>query len=110
MKSLIYLTVLLAGCAAIGDTPPPADFPHLRVIEHYVSEGEMYDRCSKYVAMPRACAEFYFAQNECHIWYSKDWPPLRFMVEHEREHCAGFDHFGSTAIADLWNRYKQAHR
>jgi hypothetical protein len=100
--------VLSASCSTLAHERV-AGWPELEIVEHYVPHAEMRERCSKYVAFgssPEACAEFDLANAKCHIWYSRDFPPPRFIVEHERLHCAGYDHAGSNAMAaylKYWN-------
>jgi hypothetical protein len=76
-------------------------WPELKIIEHHVSHREMRDRCMPYMGVgmsPEGCAEFNFAQSRCDIWLSADFPPPRFVVEHERQHCLGFEHAGETEL------------
>jgi len=109
-KALAILAALAAGCS-INSKERIAGWPELEVVEHYVAHAEMRDRCAKYVGMgmqPEACAEFNLKQRRCDIWFSRDFPPQRWIVAHEREHCAGYDHMGSTAMRDLLQRYLAA--
>jgi len=79
-------------------------WPKLEIVEHYVPRAEMQDRCLKYVGFgmtPEACAEFDLTARKCHIWYANDQRPFGFVREHERLHCAGYDHVGSTAMQQL---------
>lgn len=83
-------------------------WPQLQVVEHYLPRPEMQDRCARYVGfgmVPEACAEFDLAARKCHIWFSADSPPLGFVRRHERLHCAGYDHVGSTAMQQLLSRH-----
>ena len=100
----------LVGCATIDQhVPPPDGWPALRVIEHHVPHAVMRDRCSRYVpwyASPEACAEWHFIRRECHIYFSADFPPPAWMVEHERLHCLGYDHPGGTAARDALARWR----
>lgn len=106
-RSLIFLA--LVGCGAIdAHKAPPKGWPDLQVIEHFVPHAEMRDKCSKYVpwyASAEACAEWHFDKDECHIWFSKDFPPQQWVIEHERMHCAGYDHVDSTAASDAFHAY-----
>jgi hypothetical protein len=91
------LAVLAAGCA-IGHQRVEG-WPKLEIVEHYVPHAEMRDRCKPYVGWgmePAACAEFDLARGKCHIWFSADFPPQKVIIDHERLHCAGYDHIGST--------------
>lgn len=112
VAALAAIMVQLQGCAGMmidTHTPPPADWPKLRVVEHYVPSAVMRDRCSRFVsrfALPEACAEWHFRANECHIFFSSDFPPADWIVQHERQHCAGYDHPGSTAARDAWKSFR----
>jgi hypothetical protein len=106
--------VLAASCSVMMGHEPVAGWPQLEVVEHHVPHAQMRDRCAKYVAFgssPEACAEFDLANRKCHIWFSSDFPPQPFVVEHERMHCAGYDHAGSTSMAaylEYWNASQQS--
>ena len=108
-NGLALLAALLAGCTAIGHERVEG-WPALEIVEHYVPHHEMRDRCVRYTGFgmsPEACAEFDLVHRKCHIWFSADFPPQPFIVEHERLHCAGYDHVGSKAMAG-WLRLYQA--
>lgn len=112
-RDLLAAVILLgmAGCATIDEEHRVAGWPELRVVEHYVSDDAMRQRCSKYVAfgmLPEACSEFDFGRGECHVWFSKDFPPAGFVVRHERLHCQGYDHPGETTMRDILARYREA--
>lgn len=104
----LSLAFLLSACTVMSHERIEG-WPSLQVTEHYVPHAQMRDRCAKYVGFgmsPIACAEFYLNKGECHIWYSKDSLPPRFVIEHERQHCAGFDHIGSTNMRNLLARWR----
>lgn len=48
------------------------------------------------------CAVVNFNEGKCYITTMGQ----REVVEHERLHCQGYDHFGETTMADLWQRWK----
>jgi hypothetical protein len=103
------LAAASSACTSVGHEKV-ADWPELRIYEHRVSAGEMYERCSKYVAfgmLPMACAEFNLATKRCDIWLIEGFAP-RNIVEHERLHCQGHDHVGETAMRDFLQRYRVA--
>jgi hypothetical protein len=109
-KSLVVFAALAAGCSTMGHQRVEG-WPALRIVEHRVPHPEMRDRCARYVGFgmsPEACAEFYLDRNECHIWLSADFPPQKFIVDHERLHCAGYDHTGSTNMAQALRRHQAA--
>jgi hypothetical protein len=66
--------------------------------EHKVGLLEAYRRCSPYVALgmwPLGCAVFDLNERTCHVYYTWEW-----VRKHERLHCEGHDHPGSTHMAD----------
>jgi hypothetical protein len=94
------VALISTGCASIG--PEGVDgWPALKVIEHQVTDIRAH--CGAYALIPIACAEFHFAKNECHIYTKPDAPA--WVLEHERAHCAGFDHPGETTMRDAWAGY-----
>lgn len=109
MKRLLIAALAAASsaCTTVGHEKVEG-WPELRIYEHRVSAGEMYARCSKYVAfgmLPMACAEFNLATKRCDIWLIEGFAP-RNIVEHERLHCQGHDHVGETAMRDFFMRYR----
>ena len=106
-RALVLLAALLPACATM-DHERVEGWPELEIVEHFVPHGEMQDRCLKYVGFgmtPEACAEFDLAARKCHIWYSADHPPMGFVRKHERLHCTGHDHVGSTAMQQLLTQH-----
>lgn len=104
----IVISCLASGCTVIGHEKV-ANWPALEIVEHHVAHKQMRDRCAKYVgfaASPEACAEFDFTTGRCDIWFSADFPPSPYVVEHERLHCAGNDHVGSRAMKALLSTYR----
>jgi len=101
----------LCACTSIDTHHRVAGWPELRVIEHYVDDGDMRRRCSKYVSfgmVPNACAEFDFAHGECHVWYSEEYPPLPGVIKHEWAHCQGYEHPTDNALAAALARYQRS--
>ena len=101
--------IVLSACTTIDRRHPVAGWPELKVVEHYVDDGDMRRRCSRYVAFgmaPNACAEFDFARGECHVWYSEEYPPLPGVIRHERLHCQGYEHPGEDTLARALARYR----
>jgi hypothetical protein len=98
--------LFFAGCSAI-DHQRVEGWPELQIVEHRVPAEEMVSRCQKYTgaaSLPLACAEFNLVARRCDIWLSQSFAP-RAIVEHERMHCAGYDHVGSTNM----QRFLEAH-
>lgn len=100
----------LSACTSIGRERVEG-WPELTVVEHRVPHHVMRDRCGPYTPAfmsPEACAEFFFVQGECHIWFSADFPPPPYLVRHEHDHCRGFEHAGETTLRDILARYAAA--
>lgn len=116
MRTAIVIALLaLSGCATIDKhTPPPAEWPRLEVREHTVSTGAMLGKCYATLSLPEkligsiplACAWINLALKTCDI-YITAWSP-QAVIDHEREHCLGMDHVGSSTLADLLRSYRQA--
>lgn len=110
MKTIftLLLAAIPSGCAAMGHERVEG-WPKLEIVEHYVAHHEMRNRCNLYVALgstPEACAEFSFSAARCDIWLSADFPPPSYVIAHERQHCLGFDHFGSDAMKAMLATYR----
>ena len=102
------LALLVNACTPIAHQRVEG-WPELMVVEHHVPHNEMRDRCARYVGfgeVPEACAEFDLAAKRCDIWYSADFPPQRWIVQHERLHCAGYDHAGASGMRELVRQYR----
>jgi hypothetical protein len=64
----------------------------------------MRDHCARYVPVGQfaeGCVEFDFDAGRCDVWVSADFPPADYVVEHERLHCAGFDHIGDDNMKNV---------
>ncbi|OGZ07942.1 MAG: hypothetical protein A2942_03120 [Candidatus Lloydbacteria bacterium RIFCSPLOWO2_01_FULL_50_20] len=116
-NALLVFALFLSGCASLIldndlDNPPPPDFPKLTVVEHYVTQKEINDRCNndgKY-ALIHACTEVDFERMVADIWFDKDSPPPKSLIKHELEHSRGHDHFGDSVIRDAWENFKRSKR
>ena len=110
---LAAAAALLPACSTIDSHEKVEGWPQLRIVEHFIPDDAMRRRCAKYVPlglMPEACAEFYFDRGECHIWYSADFRPQPYVMEHERLHCRGFDHPGGSSLQEALARYNAERR
>jgi len=108
----ILFPLFLGACTIIGHQKVEG-WPRLKVVEHYVPHHVMRDRCVKYTpwgSSPEACAEFNLAERRCDLWFSADFPPPKAFIEHERLHCAGYDHVGSTNMRDFLAGYLASQR
>lgn len=107
---ILTLLAILAGCSSIVDThtPPPKDWPVLRVVEHRLPHARMRDACSRFgpwYAPVEACTIWRFDLGECHVYFSADFPPQPWIVEHELAHCRGHDHVGDDTARRAWHAY-----
>lgn len=87
---------------------PVVGWPSLAITEHRVPRAQMEERCARHVGFgmtPLACAEFDLRASQCHIWLTHD--AANLIIEHERLHCAGYDHIGSTNMRDALARWRQ---
>ncbi len=105
--ALALMGAIAAACTVItGD--PVTGWPELQTVEHRVPHNEMRDRCSRYVGfgmMPEACTEFDFAAGRCDLWFSADFPPPAYVIEHERQHCRGYEHAGEHELSAILAQY-----
>ena len=110
---LCSFLALGAGCTMMDTHEKVAGWPQMRIVRHDVPDREMFARCSKYTSwgfLPEACSEFYFDTGECHMWFSRDYPPQPWVVKHEVEHCEGYEHAGDTSLRDILARYNAQKR
>lgn len=106
--ALVVAVVILTGCA-VNAHERVEGWPALEPVQHYVAHNEMRNRCMLYMRLgqsPEACAEFNFSAARCDIWLSADFPPSSYVVAHERQHCAGWDHVGSTSMKNILATYR----
>lgn len=107
--AIVLASAALGACSTIGHERVEG-WPTLEIVEHYVPHATMRDRCAKYVGFgmsPIACAEFELVARRCHIWFSADFPPEPYVVEHERLHCQGYDHPGETTMREILARFNR---
>lgn len=112
MKKLL-LVFVFAGCSTIDySTPPPADFPRLKVKVHEYEGGRATIACEaiykKYdTPMPFglvACSEYRFDTMSCtiHIPAGSD-----YWRTYEKAKCAGYNNMGDTSTVDAWEAWKK---
>lgn len=93
----------LTACTSIDvDREPAADFPKLE--ERIVYGFWATQQCAGTVppvTIAYGCAWLDFARRTCTIFLASESASSDTLL-HERQHCRGFDHHGSTAIADRW--------
>jgi hypothetical protein len=109
MDKTALLLIFLAGCSTLNHSGPE-DWPDLKIVEHWVSNAEFKDRCdgiAPWWASIEACASFDFRKKECHLVFSRDFPPHQYVLDYERNgRCKGKDNPGSTLVMDQWEAYK----
>ena len=92
----ILILLLLSGCSTLSSHKTEG-WPQMTVTENYVSEAEVKDRCGNPEFL--ACAYSNVCSKTCNIWLPKGAP--EWLVKHERGHCEGYDHPGSTVFEQL---------
>ena len=99
---------MLASCATIDThTPPPLGWPQLRVEiveDPYADKGiESFCGASNPIAYRMGCTVPDFKQGICFVYVRSlhEW-----LVEHEKMHCAGYDHPDSHAAVKIMNYWK----
>ena len=109
----VYLAlVLLSACTVVNEhKAPPPDWPKLEVT---VTEGgfwETQERCDRnpwvvtLIGPALGCAWVNFDEMRCRIYL---W--VNSVLEHELLHCQGYDHYGSSQLADYWEEWKRENR
>lgn len=106
----LFGTGAAAACSTIDEhTSAPPDWPRLELLEHRLPHAQMRDYCAPFVpwwGSAEACNTIDFEKMRCDIYFSSDFPPQAWIVEHEYLHCSGHDHVGDTTISDEWRNYK----
>ena len=104
----LLFAVAASGCALIDRNNRVEDWPPLKIVEHDLPYAELYKACQPYIGpwdAPLACTVFYLDAGEAHIYVAKG---LKFgpIVEHERMHALGYDHYGSTHMKEVLAHWK----
>ena len=115
----IILVAIVAGCTMIGK-PPIEGWPKLEVVWHRVPSKEMVDFCVEAnsdnplvylhgspLVMILGCAEADFGRGVCDIYVPEAEYPDRWLDEHERLHCEGWDHYGGSGMRDSWIEWQK---
>ncbi len=110
------LPLLLAGCVAVPTATidlsqkPPADWPTLEVKLQQSPQQQFDVICGKsplpFVVHRISCAQVDFSQGKCWILVRAGETLEPYWEEHERQHCAGYDHHGESTLRDSWAKYK----
>lgn len=109
----VYLAlVLLSACTVVNEhKAPPADWPKLEITVEEGGFWETQEKCGRNAAEViligpmLGCAWVNFDEMRCRIYL---W--LNAVLEHELLHCAGHDHYLSSALADYWEEWKRENR
>ena len=104
--SLILLLLLLNSCArsTIDYNNRVENWPTLEPRIHVVSYDEMYKVCSKYGEFGKevlACAKFTYDPPICDVWVTD---PDGWTLQHELDHCLGYDHPGSNEMRNNFQK------
>jgi hypothetical protein len=101
---LLWVSISLASCTIVGHKPTPQGWPEL--VEQIERPGfwQAQQICGAPIpfGIAVACAQPDLVKGICRIILTSDDPEV---LEHEREHCRGKDHIGSTALADYYKEY-----
>jgi len=111
MIRAVLLALALSGCTVVGHVKVD-DCPPMKVVEHHVSVGAMLEQCYTPLPLwmkaigsfPFACASLRFQEQRCDIYVVANSDDV--FLEHERLHCACYDHVGSTGIKDAITRWR----
>lgn len=106
--SVVLLALGLSACTIVGHQQVQG-WPRMEIVANYVPNAELLERCSRYVGfgmLAEACAEFDFKANRCDMWFSAEFPPPAWVVEHEKMHCQGYDHIGQGTMAGMLARFR----
>ena len=113
MKLYLACIALLAACATIGTSQPPADWPKLEIIIVTVPDAQMRALCTfrGVLLSSRACALINFDAMKCIIVESQDNPMTPEIRRHEgadgkEGHCQGYDHTGEDTLRRAWEKLK----
>jgi len=124
LRFWLLLALAMLACALLGactvidkDVPPPADWPALAIHVHKVKGGELIKECwpaeSLFMqlngALPSGCAWINFARNRCDVYLPSYVDHDGYALNHELEHCHGYDHYGDSTMHDAWAAWKQKH-
>ena len=114
---MLFAFLLVASCANNNifrndygidwDRKPPADFPHLKIIERLVDHKEVLFQCGTKQDSVIGCAIPNYDWMNCTIYIDKHTDVRRAEI-HENAHCRGYDHHGESQIRDGWEKWKKA--
>lgn len=122
MKKLaaVFLALSLSGCFMLPvnsiyrpddgidwNKKPPADYPHLKVIEHLVTHKQIETQCDTKDPFVIGCALANYDWMTCTVYIDKSTDIYRAEIHEIRGHCRGYDHYNSTYFRDKWNKWKK---
>ena len=96
------------GCTTVDFSNCTTDWPNLKVTEIQLEPKELRDACSKYGGVFEtvlACTEWDFSKGTITTYYPMN--PPKWMVEHERGHQRGCDHYNSNFMQENWDEWKR---
>lgn len=117
-RSLAIAALVLASCASAPQPensaaidysrPPPADWPELEIQVLHLATADFAAACPLLKAGSLGCAQLDFCARRCSIYLvPMNDPRYTEVLEHERAHCQGYDHPGSSQGRNAWARAKE---
>lgn len=104
--ALIALTA--SGCTMVGHLPAPDGWP---VLTEKIERPGFWAVQSICGGLPpftvtAGCAQIHLSSGTCTIYSAVTGEDEVYLLEHERAHCQGRDHIGSTALLDHFNTWR----
>ncbi len=108
----LLLILALGACTLINEHKlPPKDWPNLEVTVYETGFSETQEKCgwsvlgAVLVGPILGCAYINFDKMKCDIYL---W--VNSVLDHELLHCKGYDHIGSSRLADYWEQWKKENK
>lgn len=105
MKRAALALLLLSGCSVMDySRAPPSDWPALTVTVERMAFGPLQAKCGgNLFVQVLACPWVNFTARTCVIYTSTD---DEAVLDHERDHCRGYNHVGDSRVSDMWRHWK----
>lgn len=91
---------------------PAPNWPDLKIEIQHGSQEAITRLCEEHGGGKNsvACAVVSFVYRTCTIYIPKQHVIYDRILVHEKAHCRGYDHYGSTVLRDAWKKYQQGMR